>query len=248
MKKGVIAMDYGNIAQSMVNSKEVKDTNSNVITLYHGSIKEVGQPIFGKGKAENDYGRGFYLTEDMDLAKEWAALYGAPGRCYLNTYQLDISCLNIFRFNDEDHLQWLAVLLKHRKCGQIEDVDTEQVIDALDKLYAKKYVDLSKYDCVIGWRADDSYFSYVSDYVLGLTTKQKFIRAIKYGDLGEQFVLLSKESFDRIKYIGSEKLNYNIWRRKATERDNKARNAYRVARAIGPKPDINQFIEEVRLL
>ena len=42
------------------------------IKLYHGSDVIVGQPEYGKGKLNNDYGRGFYCTEDINLAREWA--------------------------------------------------------------------------------------------------------------------------------------------------------------------------------
>ena len=40
------------------------------ITLYHGSEKIVERPMFGEGKIHNDYGRGFYCTEHLELAKE----------------------------------------------------------------------------------------------------------------------------------------------------------------------------------
>ena len=39
------------------------------IKLYHGSDVIVGQPEYGKGKLNNDYGRGFYCTEDINLAR-----------------------------------------------------------------------------------------------------------------------------------------------------------------------------------
>ena len=40
--------------------------------LYHGSDSIVKSPEYGKGKFYNDYGRGFYCTENKELAKEWA--------------------------------------------------------------------------------------------------------------------------------------------------------------------------------
>ena len=46
---------------------------SNLI-LYHGSPEIVRKPEFGKGKPYNDYGQGFYCTESLDLAKEWACV------------------------------------------------------------------------------------------------------------------------------------------------------------------------------
>ena len=48
-----------------------KYTMSKLI-LYHGSPNRVIVPKFGFGEDRHDYGRGFYLTEDLELAKEWA--------------------------------------------------------------------------------------------------------------------------------------------------------------------------------
>ena len=45
----------------------------NKITLYHGSPERVEQPLLAKGKLTNDYGQGFYCTENLELAKEWAS-------------------------------------------------------------------------------------------------------------------------------------------------------------------------------
>lgn len=39
--------------------------------LYHGSEYLIENPQFGKGSLHNDYGRGFYCTENIELAKEW---------------------------------------------------------------------------------------------------------------------------------------------------------------------------------
>ena len=37
--------------------------------LYHGSEKIIDAPEFGKGNSHNDYGKGFYCTENEELAK-----------------------------------------------------------------------------------------------------------------------------------------------------------------------------------
>ncbi len=42
------------------------------IILYHGTPDKNVLPTFGLGDDKHDYGRGFYLTEDPELAKEWA--------------------------------------------------------------------------------------------------------------------------------------------------------------------------------
>ena len=63
------------------------------ITLYHGSSEKIEKPVFGKGKTYNDYGQGFYCTEDIELAKEWACKNEQDG--FANVYELDVSDLDI---------------------------------------------------------------------------------------------------------------------------------------------------------
>ena len=41
-------------------------------TLYHGSQIILEKLEYGKGARNNDYGRGFYCTEEIELAREWA--------------------------------------------------------------------------------------------------------------------------------------------------------------------------------
>ena len=57
--------------------------------IYHGSINIIKEPIYGYGKKYNDYGLGFYCTENIELAKEWAVNKDKDG--YANIYELDIS-------------------------------------------------------------------------------------------------------------------------------------------------------------
>ena len=56
--------------------------------IYHGSDHIITQPRFGVGKPYNDYGVGFYCTEDPDMAKEWGV--GLDRNGYANRYR--ISC------------------------------------------------------------------------------------------------------------------------------------------------------------
>ena len=40
--------------------------------VYHGSDHIIEVPIYNGSKRTNDYGYGFYTTESLELAKEWA--------------------------------------------------------------------------------------------------------------------------------------------------------------------------------
>ena len=42
------------------------------LTIYHGSQKLIQQPVYGAGNVRNDYGLGYYCTENVDLAKEFS--------------------------------------------------------------------------------------------------------------------------------------------------------------------------------
>ena len=84
------------------------------IALYHGSETIVKQPIYGEGKIYNDYGRGFYCTESLELAKEWACTESRDG--YANEYELELEGLNVLNLSSDEYtiLHWLALLLVYR--------------------------------------------------------------------------------------------------------------------------------------
>lgn len=46
----------------------------NILQIYHGSQDIIDTPEYGKGKSTNDYGKGFYCTENIELAKEWVLI------------------------------------------------------------------------------------------------------------------------------------------------------------------------------
>jgi len=63
----------------------------NELIIYHGSENIIEVPEYGKGKPYNDYGLGFYCTEYVELAKEWACDDKHGG--FANKYILDTTGL-----------------------------------------------------------------------------------------------------------------------------------------------------------
>ena len=61
-------------------------------------------------------------------------------------------------------------------------------------------------------------------FVSGTFTDRQVNRMLNVGNLGKQFVLISKEAFDRIKFIGADELEFNYWKRLAEKRDRIARD------------------------
>ena len=81
------------------------------IIRYHGSQKIVEKPQFGVGKLYNDYGQGFYCTQNLELAKEWGCPTLDDG--FANCYELETEDLKILDLNEENFctLNWLAITL-----------------------------------------------------------------------------------------------------------------------------------------
>ncbi len=194
--------------------------------LYHGSEKIVDEPIFGKGNRNNDYGKGFYCTESEELAKEWACSNNKNG--FANKYEFDMTGLKVLYLNSDEYilLNWLALLAKNRTYWE------NGTVSAMAKKYlADNFtVDTSEYDVIIGYRADDSYFSFAQDFVGGAISYRQLGEAMKLGKLGEQIVLISEKAFKQIKYISNTPADALIYYKKKKDRDKAARNEYRKAK------------------
>lgn len=90
-----------------------KGNNRKLIKLYHGSPNKVIKLEYGKGEDKHDYGRGFYLTRNIELAKEWSVCNG-NNVGYVHCYTLDITDLRVLDFNKLSELTWMAELMSHR--------------------------------------------------------------------------------------------------------------------------------------
>ena len=209
--------------------------------LYHGSSKIIEKPIFGYGKTYNDYGLGFYCTDALEMAKEWGVGKDQDG--YANCYELDCTGLRILDLNAPEYciLHWLAVLLQNREF----DVPSGLALEAREYLLASFLVDYESYDAIIGHRADDSYFSFAQDFINGTISYRQLNNAIHLGKLGQQFVLKSKTAFDRIRFVGSEIAESDVWYAKKMLRDKTARREYfSVERSQRQRGDV--YITQIR--
>lgn len=203
--------------------------------LYHGSENIIEKLVYGKGAHYNDYGKGFYCTENIELAKEWACAKQKNG--YANIYDLDLSELNVLNLNSGSYniLNWLAILADNRTYWQNGSIAEP----------AKNYIkenflpDISTYDVIIGYRADDSYFSFAQDFVSGVISLQKLVQAMRLGKLGEQIVLKSPKAFAQIQFAGYENADAEEYYIKKNEREREARRQYR--RNKKEKADVNEL-------
>lgn len=91
------------------------------IILYHGTPDKIVVPKFGGGDDKHDYGRGFYLTENIELAKEWAVCRPNDTNGWVHKYELETAGLKILDFQQHSVLAWLAELMKHRTPPTLSD-------------------------------------------------------------------------------------------------------------------------------
>lgn len=203
--------------------------------LFHGSEYRIESPTFGKGAKTNDYGRGFYCTENQELAREWACAKNVNGFC--NKYELDITGLQVLNLNHSEYhiLNWLALLADNRTYWQNGSISAE----AKQYIHDNFLIDISDYDIIIGYRADDSYFSFAQDFTAGTISLQKLSEAMRLGKLGEQVVLKSRRSFEAIRFIESESVDGALYFSKKMARDREARKEYRKAKRT--TSDINEI-------
>ena len=192
------------------------------LVLYHGSQDIIENPTFGKGKAYNDYGRGFYCTEHIELAKEWACTEGTDG--YANKYELDTTGLSILNLSSDDYtiLNWLAILMLHRK-GRLSAPVAKQGREYLIQNFLPNF---QSYDAIIGYRADDSNFSFARAFLSNTISLKQLGNAMPLGKLGEQFVLKSPKAFETIKFIDYTVADNTVYYAKRKARDDKARASY----------------------
>lgn len=193
------------------------------MTIYHGSGSIIEMPELGKGNARNDYGLGFYCTQDLDLAKEWACSEEKDG--FANEYTLDMEGLSLLRLNDGTYhiLNWLAILLKNRTFDLTTPVSVQSKKYILDHFLP----DYESYDVLIGYRADDAYFSFSRAFLSNGISLEQLRRAMELGKLGEQIVVKSPEAFRRLTFVQAIPAIGTTYYPRRQSRDTHARQAYR---------------------
>ena len=201
-----------------------------ILKLYHGSENIVENPTFGVGKKNNDFGLGFYCTENEDLAKEWAVSSLRDG--FSNQYSLNTENLKVLNLNSADYtiLNWIAVLIEHRLFA----IKTPVAQRAKRYLIENFGINVNAFDVIIGYRADDSYFDYAESFINNSISVEQLARAMRLGKLGEQVVIKSKFAFSRIKFEGfsiAEKEEYYVLRKARDEQANEL--YYKILEEVG---------------
>lgn len=194
------------------------------IILYHGTHDKIVTPFFGGGDDKHDYGRGFYLTENIDLAKEWAVCRPNDKNGWVHKYELDTDGLEILDFKEKDVLSWLAELMKHRDAA---DSKRYRVLAA--KFIEKYGIDTASYDVIKGWRADASYFYIAKEFVRDNIDIEILEELLSLGGLGIQYCIKTELAYSKLHEIKEDiiRVDYEEFNNKYNHRDIEARKNMR---------------------
>ena len=194
------------------------------IILYHGTPNKEVTPTYGRGDNKHDYGRGFYLTESIELAKEWAVCRPNDTNGWVHKYEFDCVDLKILDFQEKDVLAWLAELMKHRDAA-----DSKRYRMLAAKFIEKYGIDTSEYDVIKGWRANASYFYIAKEFVRDNIDIEILEELLSLGGLGIQYCIKSELAYSRLFEIKNEMMvvDYSEFNAKYNQRDIVARKSMR---------------------
>ena len=152
--------------------------------LYHGTNAEILQIDLAQSRVGKDFGLGFYLTPDRNVAQRQAerkfAQYG-DGETRVYEYSVadsSLKDLKVLRF-DEYSLEWSRFILQNRK--------------------NRTHTQLHDYDIVIGPIADDVIGYQIRRVEEGIITEQQFLEEIKFHSVTIQYMFATQKAINLYK-------------------------------------------------
>lgn len=214
--------------------------------LYHGNRSKTLEPGYDVGDRDTDYGSGFYITPERELGMEWAmSSYSKGDKGYLHTFTLDLNGLKVLNLVELSSLHWVAELFYNRYWNE---EDREAYKDIIDAFIRKYKLNTKVYDVIVGYRADDSYFTYAEDFVRGAIYKETLEKALRNGQLGIQVFIKSKKAFSHLSRVGIPEVVLDSYKIKYERRRKAANNQYKIDKKNNSlarkKESIYHFIKE----
>lgn len=166
--------------------------------IYHGSKVKIENPKYKGSNEHNDYGPAFYTTLDFESACIWAIKNDATG--IVNVYNVNFDNLKILDLTDKNKfsvLHWITLLLENRELELPFERTNKARINWLIKNY---HINIDDYDIVIGYRADDAYFRFPKEFVIGNISIELLEKVFKLGELGIQYVFVSQKAIKRLHF------------------------------------------------
>lgn len=150
--------------------------------LYHGSSVIVEIPDLEHTRIDLDFGAGFYLTEDLEMAQKWAC---NKNKSVVDSYEADLSKLNVYTLGITK--EWLHFVIENRNEYEID-------------------LDYEKYDVIVGPVADDKMYRTISDYESGYISSKEAIELLNSGGFSNQYCFRTERAINSLKFVESRKI------------------------------------------
>lgn len=156
------------------------------MNLYHGTNADILQIDLWKSRVGKDFGLGFYLTPDRQVAQRQAERkfeqYGV-GSARVYEYSVDdnaIQALRVLQFNSYS-LEWARFVLMNRK--------------------NRTRIQIHDYDIVIGPIADDVIGYQIRRVEEGIITEEQFLEEIKYHTVTIQYIFATEKALQILRKL-----------------------------------------------
>ncbi len=165
------------------------------LIVYHGSDSVIDNPKYNGGRRFSDFGNGFYVTTNIEMAKSWATRK-KDKPAYVNKYTLITEGLISLTFDLD--LDWLLFIAYNR--GLVENEEVKNII-------SQKYKDIDQYDVIIGPTADDRMFDTLNMFLSNTITLEHCIQALNSMDLDIQYNIKSIKGINNLCYTKNIELD-----------------------------------------
>lgn len=165
------------------------------LVVFHGSDNMIKEPQHNGGRKFSDFGLGFYITTNVEMAKSWATRK-KDKPAYVNKYTLNTEGIKSLTFDLDLH--WILFIAYNR--GLVLN-------DELQNLLEEKYKNIDEYDVLIGPTADDKMFDTLNMFFSNNITLDHCLQSLNSMDLDIQYNIKSITGISALLYINAIELD-----------------------------------------
>ncbi|MBB6713478.1 DUF3990 domain-containing protein [Clostridium gasigenes] len=159
------------------------------LIVYHGSDNIIDKPKHNGGRNFSDFGLGFYITTNIDMAKDWASRK-KDRPAYVNKYLFNTEGIKSLTFDLD--INWILFIAYNR--GLILNKE-------LKELLQEKYKNLNEYDIIVGPTVDDRMFDTLNMFFSNTITLEHCLQSLNSMDLDIQYNVKSSEGINALLHI-----------------------------------------------
>ena len=155
------------------------------MTLYHGSLEIVEQPLIREANRPLDFGTGFYTTTSLQQARRWVKLR-------MEQNNAKVGYINIYEYSPKKGLRTRN--FRSANEAWVDFVHANRTVPDYNH----------DYDTVTGPVANDNVYLSFNLYESGIITKRELIQRLKTYKLVDQILFHTEQSLPTLKYIGNK--------------------------------------------